>query len=388
MKFLSLDHVGIAVEDAEKAAALFETLTGNLPYAQEDVAGHGVRTHFISAGTAKIELLEGLGRDSPITRYLERHGEGIHHIAFEVDDVHAAFDRLKAGFRPLSDAPKPGADDKLVFFLHPKDTGGVLIEFCQSVEPSPKVELVGAPQGDIAAFAEGNPQQPALFVLHGIGGSTGMETAQLARRMAERYFVVALDFSGHGASSDPEGAELSFDLFTENVLAVLDHFDLARAHVFGFSMGGAVALKAAREYPERFERAAAHATYVYWDDPRAAMMAKRLDPDALIRENPAAAERMAKAHGAERWQDRFRAMQAFARALPGLAPSTDDLSEISSPVLVSACDRDPFFEIESSLRLQRELPDARFVTLPGERHSLHAADVEVLSRLLHNFLGG
>ncbi len=132
---IRLEHIGIAVRDAAAVASLYEQLLGHGPYKAETVEREGVRTHFIQAGTAKLELLEALGPDSPVAKYLERRGEGLHHLAFEVDDIHAEMQRLRdLGFTPLSDEPRPGADGKLIFFLHPKQTHGVLVEFCQSVD--------------------------------------------------------------------------------------------------------------------------------------------------------------------------------------------------------------------------------------------------------------
>ena len=387
MRTARLDHIGIAVRDAAESAALFEALLGAVPYKQEEVPGEGVRTHFISAGAAKLELLEALGDDSPVARYLERRGEGLHHLAFEVGDIDEAFRRLKArGFTLLSEAPARGADDKYIFFLHPKETGGVLVEFCQSAAPSLQSVDVPTSHGDVAVYVEGSPQHPPLLLLHGIAGSTEMETAPLLRRMAETHYTIALDFSGHGRSHDPDDAPLSFGIFTDNVVATLDHLEIGRAHLFGFSMGGAVALKMARDHPARIRKIAAHATYVYWDAPQAAVMAQRLDPTAIRDSNEAAARRMAQAHGQDRWEARFEAMQSFADRLPDMAPSAEDLAALEAPALISACDRDPFFEMESSVRLQKNLPDARLVVLPGERHALHAVDLDILVRVLRDFL--
>ena len=123
------------MRDADAVARLYEDLIGAAPYKEETVEREGVRTHFIDAGTTKLELLEALGDESPIAKYLERRGEGLHHLAFEVDDIHAHMQQMRErGYTPLSDEPRPGADGKLIFFLHPKQTHGVLVEFCQSVE--------------------------------------------------------------------------------------------------------------------------------------------------------------------------------------------------------------------------------------------------------------
>jgi methylmalonyl-CoA/ethylmalonyl-CoA epimerase len=127
-----IEHIGIAVKDLGASNALFEKLFGTPPYKMEEVGSEGVRTSFFRAGPNKIELLEATREDSPIAKYLEKKGEGIHHIAFDVEDIHAEIARLKAeGFTVLNETPKKGADNKLVAFLHPRGTNGVLVELCQ-----------------------------------------------------------------------------------------------------------------------------------------------------------------------------------------------------------------------------------------------------------------
>lgn len=129
-----VEHIGIAVKDLAQSNALFTTLFGEEPYKTETVESEGVRTSFFRVGDTKIELLEATHATSPIAKYLEKRGEGMHHIAYEVDDIHAAMDRLRqAGFTLLHDTPKRGADNKWICFLHPKSTNGVLIELCQEV---------------------------------------------------------------------------------------------------------------------------------------------------------------------------------------------------------------------------------------------------------------
>ncbi len=127
-----IEHIGIAVKDLGVSNALFEKLFGAPPYKMEEVASEGVRTSFFKSGPNKIELLEATREDSPIAKYLEKKGEGIHHIAFDVEDIHSEIQRLRdEGFTILNETPKKGADGKLVAFLHPKTTNGVLIELCQ-----------------------------------------------------------------------------------------------------------------------------------------------------------------------------------------------------------------------------------------------------------------
>ncbi|HEU4497680.1 MAG TPA: methylmalonyl-CoA epimerase [Flavobacterium sp.] len=129
-----IEHIGIAVKDLEASNQLFEKLLGAPPYKQEEVASEGVKTSFFKNGPNKVELLEATGPESPIAKFLEKKGEGIHHIAFDVEDVAAEIKRLQAeGFTVLNETPKKGADNKLVAFLHPKGTGGVLIELCQEI---------------------------------------------------------------------------------------------------------------------------------------------------------------------------------------------------------------------------------------------------------------
>ena len=127
-----IEHLGIAVKDMESANQLFEQLLGSAPYKSETVEREGVITSFFQVGESKIELLKASRPDSPIAKFLEKNKEGIHHIAFDVDDIVEEMNRLKSlGFVLLSEEPKPGADGKQIVFLHPKSTQGVLIELCQ-----------------------------------------------------------------------------------------------------------------------------------------------------------------------------------------------------------------------------------------------------------------
>ena len=130
-----IEHIGIAVKDIEASNQLFEKLFGAPAYKTEEVASEGVKTSFFMNGPNKIELLEATNPDSPIAKFLEKKGEGIHHIAFDVEDIEAEIKRLKEeGFTVLNETPKKGADNKLVAFLHPKGTNGVLVELCQEIE--------------------------------------------------------------------------------------------------------------------------------------------------------------------------------------------------------------------------------------------------------------
>jgi len=131
---LKIEHIGIAVKDLAHSNSLFGKLFDMPCYKTEAVQTEGVETAFFKVGDQKIELLVGTGPESPITKFIEKRGEGIHHIAFEVADIKAEIRRLKnAGFTPLSEEPKKGADNKMICFLHPKSTNGVLIELCQEI---------------------------------------------------------------------------------------------------------------------------------------------------------------------------------------------------------------------------------------------------------------
>jgi len=130
-----VEHIGIAVKSLSASVPLFEKLLNTTCYKTEPVESEKVNTAFFQTGETKIELLESTEEDGVISRFIEKKGEGIHHIAFEVNDIHKEMDRLrKEGFALLNDAPKKGADNKLVCFLHPKSTNAVLIEICQSIK--------------------------------------------------------------------------------------------------------------------------------------------------------------------------------------------------------------------------------------------------------------
>ena len=132
---LKIEHLGIAVKNLEQSNELFSKLFGKFPYKLEKVESESVSTSFFKMGESKIELLEATDSNSAIAKFIEKKGEGIHHIAFEVEDIYAEMKRLKnEGFTVLSELPKKGADNKLICFLHPKNTNGVLIELCQEIK--------------------------------------------------------------------------------------------------------------------------------------------------------------------------------------------------------------------------------------------------------------
>jgi len=129
-----IEHIGIAVKDMDQANTLYERLLGVAPYKQEEVESESVITSFFRVGENKIELVASTKEDGPIGKFIAKKGEGIHHIAFDVDDIEKELDRLKReGFQLINTTPKKGADNKLVAFVHPKTTNGVLVELCQDI---------------------------------------------------------------------------------------------------------------------------------------------------------------------------------------------------------------------------------------------------------------
>ena len=342
---MTLEHIGIAIEDPEAAKAFFEKLLGCAAYKEEAVPREGVRTHFLPAGTAKLELLEALDPDTPVARFLKKRGEGLHHLAFEVDDIRSHFLRVQEqGFSPLSQAPHSGADDKLIFFLHPRDTPGLLIEFCQQMQPTLPPTYVPCRGAKVAAHEFGARRRPTVVLLHGLDGSTSLETAPLARRLQPNYHVLAIDFSSHGASEKPPpGQPLSLDLFNENIAAALDHFGISQAHLFGFSLGGAVALAFARTYPDRVNKLAVHAANIDSDDERAPAARMRFDQDAL--------------------------------------------EFVTVPTLITGYDQDDLCPVDSVLRLYRRLSRARLALFPGSRHALDELDLAAYLPLLSSWWG-
>lgn len=386
---MHLEHIGIAADDADAVLGLYRTLLGARPYKEETIAQDGVRTHFLAAGAAKLEVLEAVSEDSPVARFLERRGEGVHHLAFEVDGIDQAMQRLRAeGFTPLTDAPYPGADGKRVFFLHPKDTHGVLVEFCQQRRAPLDPVRVPYRGGHLAAYEAGraHPERPPLLLLHGAAGCTALETAPLLRRMARRRRVLALDFAAHGASADP-GEPFSAEFFADNVRAALDHFGAEQADLFGFSMGGYVALHFARQHPERVRRAAVHGACVRWDEALTRAMNARLDAAALAQRSPLAVQRMEAAHG--EWRTLFRRTRDFVRTLPARSAAfEDELRRVACPVLVSAVDEDDLFPLEAPMRVHRLLPGGRLALLPGRHHALQRLPLRLYAPLLHRHLAG
>ncbi len=377
-----LEHIGIAVEEVDAVIDCFDDLLELRPYKTETVSQQAVRTHFLDAETAKLELLEALEPDSPVARYLDRHGEGLHHLAFEVENIEATMERLRAaGFELLSDQPQSGADDKRIFFVHPKQTHGVLVEFCETTAPSWTPTRVPHRNGHLAIYERGDSTNPSVLLLHGAAGSTLLDTAPLMRRLESSFHLIGLDLCGHGASSFPPDGRLSLDRFVDDVRTALTAVDRSSAHVFGFSMGGAVALRLAQTDPDRVDRLALLATPVQWTEALVDAMKERLDLEALQSQHPKRAERLFEMHeGPTRL---YKALNEFVETLPSHPAATvDALSSIPHSTLVTLLDEDPLFPLEVTQNVYRHLPHARLAVLPGTRHALRDLPLDLLTPLL------
>lgn len=129
-----IEHIGIAVKDLNKSENLFEKLLGQKPYKKEEVESEGVITSFFKVADQKIELLHASNKESPISKFIEKRKEGVHHLALHVDNIKKEVERLEGlGFEFISTTPKKGADNKMIVFLHPKTTNGVLVELCEEI---------------------------------------------------------------------------------------------------------------------------------------------------------------------------------------------------------------------------------------------------------------
>jgi len=383
----SLEHIGIAVENPEAVTGSLEALLGELPYKAETVAEQGVRTHFVNATTAKLELLEATDDDSPVARFLEKQGEGLHHVAFEVPNVSKTMARLReAGFTLLSEEPQAGADDKQICFVHPKETHGVLVEFCETAPATWTPRRVEVDGRTLAVYERGRQHRPSVLCLHGAAGTTRHDLAPLLRRLEPHFHVVGVDLSGHGASSLPSDGTLTLERFTADAHAAIETVAVSTCHVFGFSLGASVALRLAQRTPERIDRLALLSPHLDWTEELAGKMQARLDLGTLQPERPERGERLRARH--EAVEPLLTALQSFVATLPQAAEGAlDSLSGLTKPALVTALDEDPLFPLDGARTLSQTLPNGRFSVLPGSRHALPSAPLDVLTPLLRRHFG-
>jgi pimeloyl-ACP methyl ester carboxylesterase len=286
------------------------------------------------------------------------------------------------GFAPLTDQPAPGADGKLIFFLHPKQTHGLLIEFCQRTRSPLEPTYIPFDGGKLGVFELGDPTRPPLVILHGAAGCTSMETEPLIRRLSASFRVLALDFAGHGQSDPFADYRFTPELFIENVRTVFDHFGLEQAGLFGFSLGGFIGLSFAALYPERLSRLAVHATNVFWDPPLIETMLKRLDHEQILDQSPDLARYLAEMHGESGWVSLFERMKAYTLDINRLQARYERAGHVNVPTLVSAVDEDDLFSIDSPVDLFKLLPNAKLAILPGKRHAFQNVNLDVLVPLL------
>ena len=224
------------------------------------------------------------------------------------------------------------------------------------------------------------------MVLHGALGSTELETDRLIRVWERTFRVYALDFSGHGRSRGLDADVPTWDTFLTDAITTCDHFGLEAAAVFGFSMGGAVALALAVAQPQAVGRLAVHGVNVQWDAAEVEAMVGPMDPDRMEAEHPFWARRLAEVHGASRWRRLVAQMIAFTRGLPEQHLTDADLAQIACPTRVSAGDRDRFFDVRHAVGLYRAVPGAQLQIIPGLDHPIQGIDVPTFAADIERFL--
>jgi pimeloyl-ACP methyl ester carboxylesterase len=296
-------------------------------------------------------------------------------------------ERLRsADFTLLSDTPQPGADDKQIVFVHPKETHGVLVEFCSAVSPPNWTPDTVAHGTRTTAYYEQGPRAaPCLLVLHGAAGSTRHDTAPLLRRLAPHYHVVGVDLCGHGASPLPADHRLTMDRFAADVDAALTAVDRTAAHVFGFSLGSAVALQYAHDHPDRVDRLALLGPNATWTRDQVDAMQHHYDLNRLRTDAPERAAQLERRH---RQPERLlAALRAYVDTLPAQNDATRELLRATSPpTLVAGFDADPMFSVEDTTAVHEALPNARLALLPSRAHRLTDPVVDLVVPLLRQHL--
>ncbi len=383
MPKIQLDHIGIAVQDAARVSRLFEDILQVVPYKTEEVASQHVNTHFISAGTAKLELLEATSPDSPIAKYLARHKEGIHHIAFEVSNIKATWRKLAGlSYELIGEGPSPGADGKQIFFMHPRQTHGMLIEFCQSERKQLQPTRIPFKDGHLAVFELGDETKPPLVLLHGAAGCTQMELEPMAHRLSKYYKVYALDFAAHGRSDAFADEPFAPALFIDNVRALFDHFQLSSANLFGFSLGGFIALSYAFNHPARVRKLAVHATHIFWDPALVETMLTRVDHENIRKVSPELVRYLGQMHGDDNWVSLFDRTKDYTENIINFRKQYEDVKRVDTHTLVSAVDEDDLFSVDSPVQLHTTLQHSNLAIIPGKRHAPQNVNLELMIPLL------
>lgn len=264
----------------------------------------------------------------------------------------------------------------------------MLIEFCQKQRAPLNLLKVPFKGGHLAYYEFGDKEAPPVVILHGAAGCTQMETELLARRLSSSYRVFALDFAGHGESDPLEDLHFAPSLFIDNVEALFDHLSLEKAHLFGFSLGGFIALAFAHRNPQRVQRLAIHAVNLIWDQRLVDLMLTRLDQDQIKQRSAELVQYLSDMHGEENWVTLFERMKTYTNEIRGHFDDFAGVEKTPVPTLVSAVDKDDLFTIDSPVYLYKHLPNSTLAILPGKRHALQNVDLDLLTPLIDRHFSG
>jgi len=256
---------------------------------------------------------------------------------------------------------------------------------CDPQTPDWSPRYVDREDGAIGIFERGDEQRATLVLVHGSAGSTRLDLVPLMRRLESAFHLVGLDLSGHGTSSLPPDGRLSMDRFIGDVKAVLDAVDASSAHLFGFSLGTAVALQFAHRHPTRVERLALVAPKIRWSREAVSRLQSSLRPGTLHDQHPGRAERLAAEH--EHLEALLAALRTFVAPLPTEGDRLHAaLPAIDAPTLVAGYDADPLVSLEDLRAAYEALPNARLSILPGEHHTLTRGPLDELSSFVRRHL--
>jgi methylmalonyl-CoA/ethylmalonyl-CoA epimerase len=377
-----LDHVGWATASVREVLDTLDALLDLRPYRTETSPERRIRTHSLDAGDVPLEVVEPLEPNALPARLLDRRGDEIYYLAFAVPDLSAALRRLRRnGVSVLEDGLASGAPDRRRVFINPDDTHGVLIALCEPRVPDWSPRQIHRDDRTLGLFERGDPERETLILVHGSAGSTRLDLTPVMQRLEPALHLVGLDLSGHGASSLPPDNRLSMDRFVGDVEAALDAVEASSAHLFGFSLGTAVALRFAHRHPSRVDRMALFAPKTRWSRQAVSDLQSYLDPKVLSEHHPSRAERLAAEH------DDLDALLAALRAFVDSLPDDSDelhatLPDIPAPTLVAGYDADPLVGMDDLRATYDALPAARLTILPGEHHTLAPGPLGALASVL------
>jgi methylmalonyl-CoA epimerase len=355
-----LDHIAIAVQDSTPLLHVLSRLLDLEPYRREPVESQAVETIFLPTGRTKLELVHPLHADSPISGFLKKRGDAMHHLAFEVEDVRAVMERARAlGLRPLSEEPQPGADGKLIFFVHPRDTHGILLEFCQQARIDLEVERVEVDGASMSVYQGGRSSAEPVFLLHGEPGGLQVDFAHLVPVLERRFRVIAPERALVCDGMAAREGTLSVDA----LLSLMDVLNVDRTRVFGYSAGGAAALELAVRAPERVAGVALFG----------------------VSPSTAADESAEPAPPGDSWSDVVRYSEAAIHREARAVISRLPLEQLENPVLVCCGDRDPVCSVRHALTLHERLPSSQLSVFAGADHDLQSVPPERLLDVLDDW---